>query len=152
MKDKKNMKNGFLKKGLVLCLVGAIAFGMMACGSSNKKKDSTQAKVKTESNKEQGSIGKTDIAQPKSSVGTKKQDNKADAEQPKNSVGTKNQDNKTDAEQPKSSVGTKNQDKKADAEQPQTKAGTQKEKDTNTKKDTKDTQTNKAKEGSSSKK
>lgn len=116
MKDMKNMKNGFLKKGLVLCLIGAMAFGMMACGSSNKKKDSTQTKVKTESNKEQGSTGETDIAQPKSSQGTKKQD------------------------------------KKAEAEQLQTKAGTQKEKDTNTKKDTKDTQTNKEKEGSSSKK
>lgn len=116
MKDKKIIKGGFLKKGLVLCLVGAMAFGMMACGSSNKKKDSTQTKVKTESNKEQGSTGKTDISQPKSSVGTKKQDKKADAEQPKSS------------------------------------AGTQKEKDTNTKKDIKDTQTSKTKESSSSKK
>lgn len=77
MKDKKTMKNGFAKKGLVLCLAGVMAFGMMACGNSDKKKGVTQREVKTESNevkkKEEGSANKTDITRPKSNTGMKKQ-------------------------------------------------------------------------------
>lgn len=91
MKDKKTMKNGFAKKGLVLCLAGVMAFGMMACGNSDKKKGVTQREVKTESNevkkKEEGSANKTDITRPKSNTGMKKQD-----KQPKNNTGTQKQD------------------------------------------------------------
>ena len=95
MEDNKKVNNGFMKKGLILCLAGAMAFGMMACGSGGKKKDSTQTKMKTESNriekKEQDSTSKTDATRPESSAGMKKQDDKANAEQPKSSAGTKKQ-------------------------------------------------------------
>ncbi len=132
MKDKKTMKNGFAKKGLVLCLAGVMAFGMMACGNSDKKKGVTQREVKTESNevkkKEQGSANKTDITRPKSNTGMKKQDDKADAAQSKNNTGTQKQD-----KQPKNNTGTQKQD------------------DNNTKRGIEDTQTNKTKDDNASK-
>ncbi|MCI8874342.1 MAG: hypothetical protein HFH51_16225 [Lachnospiraceae bacterium] len=132
MKDKKTMKNGFAKKGLVLCLAGVMAFGMMACGNSDKKKGVTQREVKTESNevkkKEEGSANKTDITRPKSNTGMKKQDDKADAAQSKNNTGTQKQD-----KQPKNNTGTQKQD------------------DNNTKRGIEDTQTNKTKDDNASK-
>ena len=136
MEDNKKVNNGFMKKGLILCLAGAMAFGMMACGSGGKKKDSTQTKMKTESNriekKEQDSTSKTDATRPESSAGMKKQDDKANATRLESSAGMKKQDDKANAEQPKSSAGTK------------------KQKDSNTKKNIKDIQDNKL-EGNSSK-
>ena len=132
MKDKKTMKNGFAKKGLVLCLAGVMAFGMMACGNSDKKKGVTQREVKTESNevkkKEEGSANKTDITRPKSNTGMKKQDDKADAAQSKNNTGTQKQD-----KQRKNNTGTQKQD------------------DNNTKRGIEDTQTNKTKDDNASK-
>ena len=136
MEDNKKVNNGFMKKGLILCLAGAMAFGMMACGSGGKKKDSTQTKMKTESNriekKEQDSTSKTDATRPESNAGMKKQDDKANATRLESSAGMKKQDDKANAEQPKSSAGTK------------------KQKDSNTKKNIKDIQDNKL-EGNSSK-
>ena len=136
MEDNKKVNNGFMKKGLILCLAGAMAFGMMACGSGGKKKDSTQTKMKTESNriekKEQDSTSKTDATRPESSAGMKKQDDKSNATRSTSSAGMKKQDDKANAEQPKSSAGTK------------------KQKDSNTKKNIKDIQDNKL-EGNSSK-
>ena len=150
MKDKKTMKNGFAKKGLVLCLAGVMAFGMMACGNSDKKKGVTQREVKTESNevkkKEEGSANKTDITRPKSNTGMKKQDDKADAAQPKNNTGTQKQDDKADAAQSKNNTGTQKQDK-----QPKNNTGTQKQDDNNTKRGIEDTQTNKTKDDNASK-
>ena len=136
MEDNKKVNNGFMKKGLILCLAGAMAFGMMACGRGSKKKDSTQTKMKTESNriekKEQDSTSKTDATRPESNAGMKKQDDKANATRLESSAGMKKQDDKANAEQPKSSAGTK------------------KQKDSNTKKNIKDIQDNKL-EGNSSK-
>ena len=136
MEDNKKVNNGFMKKGLILCLAGAMAFGMMACGSGGKKKDSTQTKMKTESNriekKEQDSTSKTDATRLESNAGMKKQDDKANATRLESSAGMKKQDDKANAEQPKSSAGTK------------------KQKDSNTKKNIKDIQDNKL-EGNSSK-
>ena len=130
MKDKKTMKNGFAKKGLVLCLAGVMAFGMMACGNSDKKKGVTQREVKTNEvkKKEEGSANKTDITRPKSNTGMKKQDDKADAAQSKNNTGTQKQD-----KQPKNNTGTQKQD------------------DNNTKRGIEDTQTNKTKDDNASK-
>ena len=154
MEDNKKVNNGFMKKGLILCLAGAMAFGMMACGSGGKKKDSTQTKMKTESNriekKEQDRTSKTDATRPESSAGMKKQDDKSNATRPESNAGMKKQDDKANATRLESSAGMKKQDDKANAEQPKSSAGTKKQKDSNTKKNIKDIQDNKL-EGNSSK-
>ncbi|GFI28702.1 hypothetical protein IMSAGC013_00079 [Lachnospiraceae bacterium] len=38
MSDRKKMKKEFMEKGLVLCLAGALAVGMTACGSAIRKR------------------------------------------------------------------------------------------------------------------
>ena len=52
MKESKTTVKGMVKRGLVLCMVGVMALGMVACGGSKEKKsNSTQPKTKTESSK-----------------------------------------------------------------------------------------------------
>lgn len=56
MKEMKTTVKGMVKRGLVLCMVGVLALGMVACGGAkDKKSTSTQPKTKTGSGM---SIGK----------------------------------------------------------------------------------------------
>ncbi len=39
---------GFLKKGLVFCMIGVMAIGLVACGGKDKKSDTKAPKTQTE--------------------------------------------------------------------------------------------------------
>ena len=46
MKETKTTVKGMVKRGLVLCMIGVMALGMVACGGKDKKSTSTQPKTK----------------------------------------------------------------------------------------------------------
>ena len=97
MKDMREIKNGLVKKGLVFCLAGVLAFGMMACGGKDKK-DGTKAEVKTEAGKTtektKDSTGTASSAQPKTNV-----ENDKTADKTKGSTGTASSDKLADKKQ-----------------------------------------------------
>ena len=77
---------GFLKKGLVFCMIGVMALGLVACGGKDKKSDTKVPKTQTEQSKNK----KTNK---KPSSQTEKKDD-ADIEKPQNTTGA--DQNKTD--------------------------------------------------------
>lgn len=46
--NRKKKLKGTLKKGLVFCMIGVMALGMVACGGKNKKSDTKTPKTQTE--------------------------------------------------------------------------------------------------------
>ena len=77
---------GFLKKGLVFCMIGVMAIGLVACGGKDKKSDTKAPKTQTEQSTNKNT-------NEKSSSQTEKKDD-ADIEKPQNK--TEVDQNKTD--------------------------------------------------------
>ena len=119
MKETKTTVKGMVKRGLVLCMIGVMALGMVACGGKDKKSTSTQPKTKTESSKSTGKKSTTKKQEDK-----KADDTKTDYDQEEqNDVTTPNQNdvtapdqNKTDEGQNQGNAATGQQDTKEDGE------------------------------------
>ena len=120
MKETKTTVKGMVKRGLVLCMVGVMAFGMVACGGNkDKKSTTTQPKTKTESSKSTGKKSTT-----KKQEDQKADDTKTDYDQEdQNDVTTPNQNdvtapdqNKTDDGQNQGNAAAGQQDNKEDSE------------------------------------
>ena len=47
-REMKKTTRGFIKKGLVFCVVGVMAFSMVACSGHKKKAAGSESKTKTE--------------------------------------------------------------------------------------------------------
>ncbi len=79
MKETKTTVKGMVKRGLVLCMVGVMALGMVACGGSkDKKSTSTQPKAKTESNTSAGKNSTTKKQEDEKTDGVKTENNQTD--------------------------------------------------------------------------
>lgn len=112
MKETKTTVKGMVKRGLVLCMVGVMAFGMVACGGNkDKKSTTTQPKTKTESSKSTGKKSTTKKQEDK-----KADDTKTDYDQEEQNDVTAPDQNKTDEGQNQGNAATGQQDVKEDSE------------------------------------
>ena len=111
MKETKTTVKGMVKRGLVLCMIGVMALGMVACGGKDKKSTSTQPKTKTESSKSTVKKSTTKRQEDK-----KADDTKTDYDQEEQNDVTAPDQNKTDEGQNQGNAATGQQDTKEDGE------------------------------------
>ena len=104
MNNIRNKKwKGFLKKGLVFCMIGVMALGLVACGGKDKKSVTKASKTQTE----QSTNKKTNK---KPSSQTEKKDD-VDIEEPQSKTGA--DQNKTDDTKAQDGADKKSDTKKS---------------------------------------